>query len=78
MSYTKAETSVLDALRVYIRDKGRCDLPYHKIAKLAGVGKSTAMNLVLKAEGAGDLVVRRHAGDPHILRLPTVDKIAGA
>ncbi|MEW4397434.1 hypothetical protein AB1J06_01975 [Agrobacterium tumefaciens] len=76
MHYTKSETRVLDALRVYIRQHRRCDLSYGEIANLAGVGKSTAMNAVLKAEGIGDLVVKRQLGDPHSLRLPQVAKLA--
>lgn len=70
MTYTKKEMQAVDALRVYIRKNRRCELSYDEIAKLAGVGKSTAMNAVLKAEGAGDLVVKRQLGDPHLLRLP--------
>ena len=78
MAYTKAETRTLGALRAYIAEHGRCELAYDEIAKLAVVGKSTAMNLVLKAEGAGDLVVRRRAGDPHVLLLPAKDKLSAA
>lgn len=76
MTYTAGETRVLDALRVYIREHRRCDLAYSEIANLAGVGKSTAMNAVLKAEGAGDLVVKRQLGDPHLLRLPQVANLS--
>lgn len=72
MTYTATETRALDAIRAYIRKHGRCEMSYAEIADLAGVGKSTAQNVVLKAEGEGDLVVRRRLGDPHILRLPQV------
>jgi transposase len=77
MTYTKKEIQALDALRIYIREHRRCELSYDEIAKLAGVGKSTAMNAVLKAEGTGDLVVKRQLGDPHMLRLPQPGRIPG-
>lgn len=77
MSYTRSEARALDAIRAHIREKGRCELSYIEVAQLAGVGKSTAMSAVLKAEGAGDLVVRRRLGDPHVLRLPQPGKIPG-
>ena len=76
MTYTKAETRALDAIRAHIRENRRCELSYIEVAQLAGVGKSTAMSAVLKAEGAGDLVVRRRLGDPHVLRLPQVANVA--
>jgi endonuclease III len=75
MTYTATEARALDAIRAYIRQNRRCELSYAEIADLAGVGKSTAQNVVLKAEGAGDLVVRRRLGDPHVLRMPQLAKM---
>ncbi|MGV1784344.1 MULTISPECIES: hypothetical protein [Agrobacterium] len=75
--YTKGETRALDVIRAHIRENRRCELSYIEVAQLAGVGKSTAMSAVLKAEGAGDLIVRRRLGDPHVLRLPQLGKIPG-
>ena len=77
MTYTRSETRALDAIRAHIRENGRCELSYVEVAQLAGVGKSTAMSAVLKAEGAGDLIVRRRLGDPHVLRLPQLGKMPG-
>lgn len=77
MTYTRSETRALDTIRAYICENGRCELSYIEMAQMAGVGKSTAMSAVLKAEGAGDLVVRRRLGDPHVLRLPQLGKIPG-
>ncbi len=76
MTYSRSEARALDAIRAHIRENGRCELSYIEMAQMAGVGKSTAMSAVLKAEGVGDLIVRRRLGDPHVLRLPQVAKLA--
>lgn len=72
MNYTKGETRVLDVIRAQIRKNRRCELSHIEVAQLAGVGKSTARTAVMKAEKAGDLLVRRRPGDglSNVLRLP--------
>lgn len=72
MSYTKGETRALDVIFSQIGTSKRCELSYIEVARLAGVGKSTARTAVMKAEKAGDLIVRRRAGDglSNVLRFP--------
>lgn len=72
MTYTPGEARVLDVLRERIRTNRRCDLSYVEIAKLAGVGKSTAQSAVMKAERRNDIRVQRRAeaGLSNVLRLP--------
>lgn len=72
MSYTKGETRALDVIFSHIGASARCELSYIEVAQLAGVGKSTARTAVMKAEKAGDLIVRRRPrqGLSNVLRSP--------
>ena len=78
MNYTKGEARALDVIGAQIRENQRCELSHSEVARMAGVGKSTVRTAVMKAEKAGDLLVRRRPGDglSNVLRLPQVANLA--